>query len=107
MRLIVAIDTREVKTSLFLALSAVDNAVIVATASSTSELVSYCRALRPDVVVMEDGLPGRPLTDVLNQLSESMSTGRILVIDGDQGIESKYPNVQRFTDIDPLIEAVP
>ena len=46
MRLVVAVHSREVKTALFLALNGI---TIVATATSTAELVSYCRAFRPEV----------------------------------------------------------
>lgn len=109
MRLVVAVHGREVKTALFLALAGVDAITIVATATSTAELVSYCRAFRPDIAVVESGLPGRPLDETLAQLGDWMKSGRILVIDGRGAIElvGKVPNAEVFEDIEHLVAALP
>ena len=81
LHLVVATHTREVKTALFLALNALPAITIVATATSTAELASYCHAFRPDFAIVESGLPGRPLRDVLAELVASRPDSRILLID--------------------------
>jgi DNA-binding NarL/FixJ family response regulator len=108
MRLVVAIHGREVKTALFLALAGVDAVTIVATATLTAELVSYCRAFRPDVAVVESGLPGRPLSEALLQLGDSMKSGRILVVDGHgaSDLVDEVPNAEVFKDIEHLVAAL-
>ena len=107
MRLVVATHTRETKTSLFLALSAIDNVSIVATANSTGEMISYCRTYRPDVVIIEGGLPGYSLAKAVDQLDESMSEGRILIVDGvaAQQEAAKRSHVEQFGNLDVLVEA--
>jgi len=109
MRLVVAVHSREVKTALFLALNGLDTVTIVATATSTAELVSYCRAFRPDVVVVERGLPGRPLIEAIPKLGESMRKGRVLLIDGDEALDlaRSVSYVEVFGDIADLVAALP
>lgn len=107
MRLVVATHARETKTSLFLALSAIDNVSIVATANSTGEMISYCRTLRPDVVIIEGGLPGHSLDKAVDQIDDSMSEGRILIVDGvaAQQEAAKRSHVEQFDNLDVLVEA--
>ncbi|GMQ86358.1 MAG: hypothetical protein BMS9Abin07_1932 [Acidimicrobiia bacterium] len=109
MRLVVAVHGREVKTALFLALNGVESVTIVATATSTAELVSYCRAFRPDVVVVERGLPGRPLDEAIFKLGDSMKEGRVLLIDGDEALDltRHAAYVEVFNDITDLVAALP
>ena len=109
MRLVVAVHSREVKTALFLALNGLDMVTIVATATSTAELVSYCRAFRPDVVVVERGLPGRPLIEAIPKLGESMRKGRVLLIDGDEALDlaRSVSYVEVFKSIADLVAALP
>jgi hypothetical protein len=97
------------KTALFLALNGIEAVTIVATATSTAELVSYGRAFRPDTVVVESGLPGRPLSETLPRLGDSMKSGRILVIDGHGVIDivDEQPNAEVFEDIEHLVAALP
>lgn len=104
MRLILAVHRRELKTSMFLAVNSMDNVDIVATANSTGELLSYCRTLRPNLVILEKGLPGRGLTEALAQLDESMAEGRVFVVDGDDAdtAAQMYHNVEKFTGIEML-----
>ena len=106
MRLVVAVHGREVKTALFLALAGVDAVTIVATATSTAELVTYCRAFRPDIAVVESGLPGRPLDETLRQLNELIPGGRIFVINGASELVAAT-NAEVFTEINDLVAALP
>lgn len=107
MRVVVAIHSREVKTGLFHALNGLDTVTIVATATSTAELESYCRSFRPDVIIVERGLPGRPLADTLNRLDEC--TGRKLVIDpeGAAEVTLDLTGSEAFEDVERLIAAIP
>jgi hypothetical protein len=97
------------KTALFLALNGIEAVTIVATATSTAELVSYGRAFRPDTVIVESGLPGQPLGETLPRLADSMRSGRILVIDGHGVIDivDEQPNAEVFKDIEHLVAALP
>ena len=106
MRLVVAVHSREVKTALFLALDGLVSITIVATATSTAELVTYYRAFRPDVAVVESGLPGRPLDETLQQLAELKNPGKIFVIDGGPEVV-QATNAEVFTNIDDLVAALP
>ena len=107
MRFILATHTREIRSSLFLALNAMDHANIVATANSTGELINYCRALRPDIVVIEDLLPGSSLSEVVDEIRGLVEEAQILIVDGadSKAVAAKVPNVWEFTDIDVLVQA--
>jgi hypothetical protein len=106
-RAIVAVHSREVKTALFLALDGLHSATIVATATTTAELSSYCRTFRPDVAIIEHGLPGWTLGETLSRIEPFMGGGRILLIEG-AAAEPLGPNarVEVFEDIEDLVEAL-
>jgi len=108
-RLVVAVHRREVKGALFLALNGLDDVTIVATATSTAELTSYCRTFEPDVVILERGLPGRPTAEILTDLGQSLPDCRIQMIDesGGRKKEQGLSEVEVFTDLDGLIAAYP
>jgi len=106
---VVATHTREVKTALFLGLKVMPRITIVATATSTAELASYCHAFRPDFAIVEGGLPGRPLSEVLTDLKTSNPNSRFLLI-ADQAqptADLKLPEIEVFTDLDQLIATLP
>ncbi len=109
LQVVVATHTREVKTALFLALKAIPSITIVATATSTAELASYCHAFRPDFVIVENGLPGRSLGEVLVELAASNPHSRILLIDehAELGADLRLPEIEVFTDLDRLITTFP
>jgi len=109
MHFVVATHSREVKTALFLALNAVPTITIVATATSTAELVSYCRAFLPDVAIVESGLPGRPLAEVLHQFDTSTTPRRILVIGEDNAADLAMDvgKAEVLRDVDHLIATLP
>lgn len=105
MRVVVAVHTREVKTALFLALSGMDAVTIVATATSTAELVSYCRSFQPDVAIFEHGLAGKPMVETLEQLDGLGAVGKVLVIDGHaEATRASISGV--FTDVDDLVASL-
>ena len=109
LHLVVATHTREVKTALFLALKAMPALAIVATATSTAELASYCHAFRPDFAIVESGLPGRPLRDVLAELVASRPDSRILLIDEHAELKTdlRLPEIDVFAALDQLIATFP
>ena len=109
MRLVVAVHGREMKTALFLALTGIEAVDIVATASSTAELVSYWHAFRPDVAIVESRLPGRALGEVLVEIDDSMFAGQIFLIEGPDtaGIALDHITVRLFQDIDQMVSAIP
>jgi hypothetical protein len=109
LHLVVATHTREVKTALFLALNALPAVTIVAAATSTAELASYCHAFRPDFAIVESGLPGQPLSEVLTELKTSNPNSRFLFI-ADQAqptADSKLPEIEVFNDLNQLIATLP
>lgn len=105
MDVVVAVHGREVKTALFLALNSIANIEIVATAISTAELISYCQAFRPGAVIVESDLPGRPLPDVLRELNQSTTPGRMLVVDSAELPDTLggIPGVETLRDLDDLL----
>ena len=106
MNVVVAVHGREVKTALFLALNSIPSIEIVATATSTAELTSYCQTFQPDAVIVERGVPGRPLTDVLRELDQSMMPRRVLVVETAEESESfeGIAGVETLRDVDHLRE---
>ena len=106
---VLATHSREVKTALFHSLHAIPTITIVATGASTAELVNYTHAFRPDVVIVETGLPGLPLNDVLVELGTTHPALRVLLI-GENTEMKTYPIlpiVDVFADLDLLIAAIP
>ena len=109
MNIVLAAHTREVKTALYLALNAAAEVTVVATAASTAELVSYCHAFLPDVAIVETGLPGRPLDEVLSDFEQSASPQRILIIGGDEAsdLASSLGRAELLRNIDHLTAILP
>lgn len=109
MHFVVATHSRELKTAVFLALNTVPTITIVATANSTAELISYCRTFLPDVAIVESGLPGRPLADVLHQLGDAATPGRIFVIgeDGASELARDVGAAEVLRDVDHLLATLP
>jgi DNA-binding NarL/FixJ family response regulator len=106
---VLATHRREVQTALFHSLNTISTVTIVATGTSTAELVNYSRAFRPDMVIVETGLPGQPLSDVLIELGTLRPMPRILLI-GENTELSVYegiPTVEVFSDLDLLIATIP
>jgi DNA-binding NarL/FixJ family response regulator len=109
MRIVVATHSREVRMALFLALDAVPTATIAATATTTAELMSHCRAFQPDAAVVEDTLPGQPVGEALTSLSASHPDCRFFVVDTLDGpkFDAASNRIETFTDVDQLVAAVP
>ena len=105
MDVVVAVHGREVKTALFLVLNSIRSIEIVATATSTAELISYCQAFHPGAVIVESDLPGRPLPDVLRELNQSTTPGRVLVVDNAEEPDTldRIPGVEILRDLDDLL----
>lgn len=109
MHFVVAAHSREVRTALFLALKALPNATIVATATSTAELASYCRAFLPDAAIIESGLPGESLAAVLHQFDTSATPRRIFVIveDAASDLAMDVGRAEVLRDVDHLVATLP
>jgi DNA-binding NarL/FixJ family response regulator len=71
-------------------------------------LIGYCHAFRPDVAIVETGLPGKPLSDVLTEVESSMTPGRILVIGGDNATDlvREGSTTEILRDVEHLMEAL-
>ena len=107
MRVVVAVHSRDVKAALFLALEGARTVDIVATATTTAELVSFCRSFRPDIVIVESSLPGRPLATVLGDVADDV--GRTLVIDpeGRATTDLEQGDAELFLDVDHMVGSLP
>jgi hypothetical protein len=81
----------------------------VATGTSTAELVNYSHAFRPDIVIVETGLPGQPLSDVLIELGTLHPMPRVLLIGENTELRTyeAIPTIEVFADLDLLISAIP
>ena len=106
MRIVAGVHSRDVKTALFLALDA-EGADIVATATTTSELISYCRSFRPDVAIVEGSLPGRQLDETLDEVAAF--AGRALVIDPEGRATAHLGDhhAELFLDVAQVVDALP
>ena len=109
MNIVVAAHSREVKTALYLALTGMSSVTVAATAASTAELVTYCHAFLPDVVIVETGIPGQPLSKVLSDLEQSAAPRRILIIGGDEASDlvGGIDRAELLRDIDDLSAVLP
>jgi DNA-binding NarL/FixJ family response regulator len=109
MRLLIAVHSRDVRRALFLGLNGIESVTIVGTATTAAELLSLCRALAPGVVIVEAGLPGQPLEDLLTSVEDLSLDCRVLVVDPCARYEDKIgaKGVEVFSDIDHLVAAVP
>jgi hypothetical protein len=109
LHVVVATHSREVKTALFHSLNAIPTVTIVATGTSTAELVNYSDAFRPEIVIVETGLPGLPLNHVLDELHTLNPSLRTLLIGEDTDVKPflNIPNVEVFSDLDILISTFP
>ena len=108
-RLLLAIYARELKTGFFIALSDESNIQIVATAANTAELLTYNRSLRPNAIVLEWDLPGKPMTEVYPVLTQAGSPPEIFIIgkpSSEHDIRLMAPICDLFTDPEKLIEAI-
>ncbi len=109
LQVILATHNREVQTALFHSLNAISTVTIVATGTSTAELVNYSHAFRPDIVIVEAGLPGLPLNEVLVELGTMRPLPRVLLIgeDAEMKTSPSLSTIDVFTDLDLLIAAIP
>jgi len=107
--LVIAVHTKEVRTGLFLALNKHPSITIVASATTTAELVSYCRAFEPDVAIVENRLPGRTMHESLSEATEASPNSRFLLIDDDTNLQSmvRPPKIEAFTSLDQLVATFP
>jgi DNA-binding NarL/FixJ family response regulator len=98
-----------VKTALFHSLNATPTVTIVATGTSTAELVNYSHAFHPEIVIVETGLPGLPLSDVLVELHTLDPNLRTLLIGEDAAVKTilNIPNVEVYSDLDLLLPTFP
>ena len=109
LQVILATHNREVQTALFHSLNAISTVTIVATGTSTAELVNYSQAFLPDIVIVEAGLPGLPLSEVLTELRTMRPPPRVLLIGEDAQLKTSpsLSPIEVFADLELLIAAFP
>ena len=108
-RIVIAVHTKEVRTGLFLALNGHPSISIVATATTTAELVSYCRAFEPDAAIVETHLPGRTMHEALREATNASPDSRFLLIDDNTAVqpEVRPPQIEVFSGLDQLVATFP
>ncbi|MCP4360438.1 MAG: hypothetical protein GY796_20710 [Chloroflexi bacterium] len=79
-RVLLAVNTRELKTAFFLALGNEPDIKIVGMAVNTAELLTFTRALNPDAILLEWDLSGAPLTEIIPTILPTEATTKIFII---------------------------
>ena len=82
MNVVLAMRHAQARLVLELALSVEPGVTIVGEASETEGLLALARTARPDLLVLEWGLPGRPVPDVLAEAQALAQPLRFLVLGG-------------------------
>ena len=83
MNVVLAMRHAQARLALELALSVEPGVTIVGEASETEGLLALARTARPDLVVLEWGLPGRPAPDVLAEAHALAQLLRFVVLGRD------------------------
>jgi len=79
-RVLLAVNSREMKTAFFLALNSEPSIEIVGTAVNTAELSTFTRALNPDAILLEWELPGTSLVEILSSIIQAEAELNIFII---------------------------
>jgi len=77
-RVAVGVRTLEIRQGIFLAVVGEPSIRLVGTSTTVAELATQVRALKPDVVVLEEGLSGHALPELIGLLG--VSPERVLVV---------------------------
>lgn len=77
-RVVVGVHSVEVREAVFLALAGDDAVQLVGMSVTAAELATSCRALRPDIVVVQEGLSGRTVPELA--AAADLPITRVLVI---------------------------
>ncbi|MFC2153138.1 hypothetical protein ACFLQ7_00705 [Actinomycetota bacterium] len=107
-RVIVGIGNREVRASMFLALDSIEALRIVGSATSAAEVVTLCRTLHPDVAIVEEGLSGWALPDLLAAIVAPAWSGTLLLLSQDDVTEvvEEYDNVHLLHGIEQIASII-
>ncbi len=92
MNVVLAVRQALARLALELLLSEEPGVTVVGTASETEGLLALIRTARPDLVLVEWGLPGRPAPDVLAETQALARPIRFLVLGRDPHL--KQPALQ-------------
>jgi DNA-binding NarL/FixJ family response regulator len=92
MNVVLAVRRARARLAMEIALSAEPGVTVVGTASETEGALALARTARPDLVLLEWELPGRPAPEVLAERQVLACPPRFLVLGGDQKL--KQPALQ-------------
>jgi two-component system response regulator NreC len=79
-KIVIADDHNVVREGLKLMLDAQPRMTVVAEASTADDALRMARAHRPDVIVLDLNMPGRPTLDVIPEIREGSPDTRIVVL---------------------------
>lgn len=104
----VGVGSRDVRSALFVALDALDGLRVVGSGTSAAEVITLCRTLQPEVVVVEDGLSDWALEDLLDAVVNPAWSGDVLVISGTATTDviDRYENAHLVQGIEEIVAAV-
>lgn len=83
MNVVLAMSRAQARLALELALRVEPGVTVVGEASETEGALALARTARPDLLVLEWGLPGRPALEVLAESQALARPPRFLVLGGD------------------------
>jgi DNA-binding NarL/FixJ family response regulator len=92
MNVVLAMRHAQARLALELALSVEPGVTVVGEASETEGMLALARTARPDLVLLEWGLPGRPASHVLAEAQMLAQPLHFLVLGSDQNL--KQPALQ-------------
>lgn len=87
MKVVLAVRNTRLRLALDLVLSEEPGVTVVGVASETEGLLALAQAARPDLVLLEWGLSGRPTPEVLAEARALTHSLRCLVLGGDPTLE--------------------
>ncbi|MEJ2737070.1 MAG: response regulator [Anaerolineae bacterium] len=80
MRLLIAVRQQEMRAALGFLLSQEADMRVVGEAANSQELLACLEVVRPDVILLDCELPGRPTADLLAELHAQDANPKVLIL---------------------------
>ena len=110
-RTLIVDDARDVRTMLRIALRARGGFDVVGEADNGVDAARLAGVLRPDIVVLDLGLPDLPAKDLLGRIRQQSPTSRVVIFSGNETDRPWFEErsagyVVKGTDLDDLIDVL-
>ena len=107
LRAVIGTGSREARAGLFIAVASAPAIKLVATASTISELKTYCRSFRPDaVIVAEDLALEAAFEEALAALEETLVGSRIVIVGPSAPSFATSPNIMAVVASSDILDTV-